>query len=387
MGRGAGGSAFLPRESLGDLIRSLQERGYMVVGPTVRGETVLLRPLDGVGALPRGKKDVQGPGHYRLHESGEDLFFQCTGSPDSPKRSFFPPRQPLFRFHTEAEGFAYDETGLEAPRLALVGVRACDVAAVLIQDRVFGASPDLAVSRCEADRYYGQARRGAFLVAVNCTEPGATCFCASMETGPCAREGFDLAMTELRSGFVVESGSQAGEELLGELPVLPVSPAEQELADLKLQRACEHMGRRLETEGLVEMLDRTIEHPRWDQVARRCLSCGNCTLVCPTCFCSTASEASGLETGSFARDLSWESCYTHEFSYLTTGPHRNTIRGRYRHWLRHKLGTWWEQFGTSGCVGCGRCITWCPVGIDITEEAAALRLGEGKAEPRAGSSF
>ena len=146
-----------------------------------------------------------------------------------------------------------------------------------------------------------------------------------------------------------------------------------ELAELKLQRACEQMGRHLDTEGIKELLDAELEHPEWDDVARRCLSCGNCTMVCPTCFCSTVSDSTYLTGPRATRTRKWESCYTLQFTYTTTGPERNTIRGRYRHWLRHKLGTWWEQFGTSGCIGCGRCITWCPVGIDLTEEIPRLR--------------
>jgi ferredoxin len=161
--------------------------------------------------------------------------------------------------------------------------------------------------------------------------------------------------------------------LLHELPVLEPSPAELELADLKMELASTRMGRIFDNRGSVELLDRNIEHVRWDKVAARCLSCGNCTMVCPTCFCSTVSDSSDLAVKRAARTRRWESCFTHQFSYTTIGPHRHTIRGRYRHWMRHKLGTWWEQFGVSGCVGCGRCITWCPVGIDLTEETAAIR--------------
>jgi ferredoxin len=194
-----------------------------------------------------------------------------------------------------------------------------------------------------------------------------------MGTGPKAAEGFDVAVTELSSGFVAEAGSDTGMSLLQNLPLRVPSPAELELADLKMELARKHMGRRLHTRGIVELLDRNIEHERWDEVAARCLSCGNCTMVCPTCFCSTVSDSSDLDSAKLARTRHWESCFTHQFSYTTMGPHRHTVRGRYRHWMRHKLGTWWEQFGTSGCIGCGRCITWCPVGIDLTEETAAIR--------------
>ncbi len=145
------------------------------------------------------------------------------------------------------------------------------------------------------------------------------------------------------------------------------------MADLKLERAREHMGRQLETAGLKELLDQSLDFPEWNDVAQRCLSCGNCTMVCPTCFCCTVTDTTDLTGAMVTRTRQWESCFTHQFTYTHSGPERSTIRGRYRHWMRHKLCTWWDQFGTSGCVGCGRCITWCPVGIDLTEEARRLR--------------
>ena len=228
--------------------------------------------------------------------------------------------------------------------------------------------------RCETEPWYTQVRQETLIIAVNCTRPSGNCFCASWGTGPKATKGFDLALTELRDGFLVEVGSQRGAKLLEELPVREPTDAEIELAELKLERACDRMGRQLDTTGLKELLDQGIEYPEWDDVARRCLSCGNCTMVCPTCFCCTVSDTTDLAaTKAVTRSRQWESCFTHQFTYTSSGPERNTIRGRYRHWLRHKLSTWWEQFGSSGCVGCGRCITWCPVGIDLTEEVRRLR--------------
>ena len=128
-----------------------------------------------------------------------------------------------------------------------------------------------------------------------------------------------------------------------------------------------------ETHGLRELLQDSLEHPRWDEVAERCLTCGNCTMVCPTCFCTTVEDVTDLTGEQAERWRAWDTCFSLDHSYVHGGSVRPTGRSRYRQWMTHKLGTWWDQFGTSGCVGCGRCIAWCPVGIDITEEAAALR--------------
>jgi ferredoxin len=138
------------------------------------------------------------------------------------------------------------------------------------------------------------------------------------------------------------------------------------------------MGRAMETDGLPALLARNPEHPRWAQVAERCLTCGNCTLSCPTCFCHTVEDVADLAGTTAERVRRWDSCFTSEFSYIHGGSVRPSARSRYRQWLTHKLSAWHDQFGTSGCVGCGRCITWCPAKIDITEEVHAIREGRRK---------
>lgn len=369
-----GGLLFLPRAALDDLIQLLRHQGYTVLGPTIRHHAVSLEPIESAEQIPQGVNDQQDGGHYRLVPGDRELRFEYVVGPDGPKTYLFPAKLPLFQFHVENGRFVLDEGQPEVPKYAMLGVRPCELAAIRVQDRVFGVD-DPRTFRCESETWYREARRQALFIAVNCTSPSGTCFCASWGTGPEATEGFDLALTELRGGFIVAVGSDRGRALVEQLPVRPPTAAELELAELKLQRARERMGRHLETEGVKDLLDKNLEHPEWDDVALRCLSCGNCTMVCPTCFCCSVSDSTYLGEDRVTRTRYWESCYTHQFTHTTTGPERNTIRGRYRHWLRHKLGTWWDQFGTTGCIGCGRCITWCPVGIDLTEEIAHLREG------------
>ncbi len=350
----------------------LLARGYRVIAPVLRDGVIRLRSVTAADQMAHGLRDQQEPGAYRLAPGDTDLSFEYVVGPDSAKGSLFPPAQRLYQFHLEKDRFVLDAGPEQVPKLAFVGVRPCDLAAMRTQDRVFGAD-NPGTLRCESEVYYVETRRQAFVVAVNCIHPSGTCFCVSMGTGPEASTGFDVALTELRDGFLLATGSERGVELAAHLPTRAPSPTELELAELKMRAAREHMGRSLDTHGLKEMLDETLEHPQFDNVATRCLSCGNCTLVCPTCFCSTVSDATELSDNKATRTRQWESCYTHQFTYTTAGPVRNTIRGRYRHWFRHKLGTWFDQFGMSGCVGCGRCITWCPVGIDLTAEAVRIR--------------
>jgi ferredoxin len=128
----------------------------------------------------------------------------------------------------------------------------------------------------------------------------------------------------------------------------------------------------LETKDLKDKLLNQLENPHWEDIASRCLGCTNCTLVCPTCFCHSVEEVADLTQDRIVRERQWDSCFNLAFSHSGGGSVRNDIRSRYRQWMTHKLAYWIDQFGSSGCVGCGRCITWCPVGIDLTAEVATL---------------
>jgi sulfhydrogenase subunit beta (sulfur reductase) len=192
-------------------------------------------------------------------------------------------------------------------------------------------------------------------------------------------------LTELLEGrhrFVVEVGSEAGAALLGRVAHAPADEGDARDADTVVEAAAGRMGRALRAEGVRDVLLRNLEHPRWEEVAGRCLACANCTLVCPTCFCATVEDTTDLAGAEAERVRRWDSCFTLEHSHLHGGPVRMSIKSRYRQWLTHKLASWIDQFGMSGCVGCGRCITWCPVGIDLTEEVAAIRAGTEPQEVR-----
>jgi sulfhydrogenase subunit beta (sulfur reductase) len=381
-----GSRHFLPRSDFEQFFLVLHKEGYTVVGPKVTDGAIMLQPVASSAELPHGIRDHQDGGFYRLEEGDPDLLFEYVVGPNGPKKYFFPAQLPLFQFHVQGERFDLDAGPPQVPKLAFLGVRPCELAAIRVQDRVFGRD-DPRMFRCESEPWYLQIRQESLLIAVNCTRPGGTCFCASWGTGPEATEGHDLALTELKDGFVLAVGSKRGAALAEKLTLRDASGAELELASLKMELAREHMGRTLETEGLKKLLDESIESPEWEDVARRCLSCGNCTMVCPTCFCCTISDTTDLSGRQITRTRYWESCYTHQFTYTIAGPERNTIRGRYRHWMRHKLCTWWDQFDCSGCVGCGRCITWCPVGIDLTEGSQRLREAIPKHAARPAAKF
>jgi ferredoxin len=355
------------------LLDALRRRGYATVGPTVRDGAVVYDEVRTASDLPAGWTDEQDGGHYRLHESdGEALFGYAVG-PHSWKRHLQPPSRVLWRTRRVDRGFAAETDAEPPPRYAFVGMRPCELAALLVQDRVF-------LGDAFPDPDYRRRRESAFLLVVNCGAPAGTCFCESMGTGPGSGPGFDLALTELieedRHDFLVEVGSERGAAVAASLPHRRAEPAELEAAARVVREAKGRMGRALETGGLKERLERSHEDPHWDEVARRCLTCGNCTMVCPTCFCATVEDSTDLPGTRAERRSVWDSCFSIEFSYVHGGSVRTSAGARYRQWITHKLATWHDQFGVSGCVGCGRCITWCPVGIDITAEARAVGPGE-----------
>ncbi len=366
-----GSRAVLTLEGLEQLITLLRGQGYQVVGPTLRDGAIVYDEVEELADLPAGWTDEQDAGSYRLIKRDDGALFGYTLAAQSWKRLLHPPRRRLWRAET-GEGrndFVMVEEQPEIAKLALLGVRACELRAIAIQNTVFTRGPF-------TDPVYKTRHDSTFVVVVNCDHAGGTCFCASMGTGPRALGGFDLALTELIDGerhvFLVEVGSTSGARVLRGLPYEPVSESDLAAAERVYAQAEMSMVRTLDTNGIKEFLYANADHPRWDDVANRCLACGNCTSVCPTCFCTTVEDTTDLSGRVAERWQRWDSCFTLDFSYIHGGSVRGTGRERYRQWLTHKLAAWIDQFDSSGCVGCGRCITWCPVGIDLTEEIRAM---------------
>jgi ferredoxin len=360
----------LSRSGLQALLDALVGRGYALKGPTIRDGAIVYDTIASTTDLPAGWTDQQDGGRYRLERRPDDALFGFAVGPHSWKRFLHPPVETVVKVRRDASGLKFEQSEPDMPRHAFIGVRSCELHAITIQDRVLCEGPYI-------DPGYARRRAGAFILAVNCSEAGGTCFCVSMGTGPKARDGYDLALTELMDGdrheFLVEVGSEAGAEVLAAAPSRPATESDLAAAAVVVQRTASRMGRELRTDGLKELLQGNPEHPQWEKVAERCLSCCNCTMVCPTCFCTTVKDQSDLAGTTAERVRSWDSCFSLDFSYLHGSSVRTSTRARYRQWMTHKLAHWIDQFGTSGCVGCGRCITWCPVGIDITQEAAAIR--------------
>ena len=358
-----------PQGGLDALVELLLADGFRVVGPVVTGGVIAYDDLSSGDDLPTGWAVEQAPGRWRMHETGDQTRFGYTPGAASWKQYVFPAHQEVLRIRRTDGSFAVTRPPAPERPFAFIGVRDCEVRALEVLDRV-QLDPDY------PDPRYAERRRDAFIVAVTCAVPSATCWCTSMDGGPVPQHGFDLLLTELNDSdghrLLAESGTDRGAELLARLPGSLATPLDRSAADAVGVAATAQLAPKLSGKELPTLLAGTELHPHWEEVADRCLACSNCTMVCPTCFCSTFTDHPELEPDVASRTQEWASCFQLDHSNLGGRPVRASVSARYRQWLTHKLATWTEQFGTSGCVGCGRCTTWCPAGIDIVQETLAL---------------
>jgi ferredoxin len=358
--------AFLQRERMQALIDVLAAAGYAVYGPRVRGGVVALDPLADASDMPWGIVDHPEPGRYVLEHTGAARCFGWNLAAQGLKPFVFAPREVVWRVERSADGrLRFESAPASSQRIAVIGARACDLAGLALLDRHFlGAASGAGT--------YAARRSALFIVGVDCARSASTCFCASTGDGPALEHGYDIGLSEVEDGFLVWAGSDAGAELVARLPLETAAPEQLEAAAGACSGAAAAQTRGLPSRHLARALSRVLDHEEWEAVARRCLACGSCTAECPTCFCHALSTEPEVDHGWAAQVREWDSCFAAGHSLLHGRPLRGDRLTRYRQWLTHKLGTWHEQYGRSGCVGCGRCIVWCPAGIDLTAEVEAL---------------
>jgi sulfhydrogenase subunit beta (sulfur reductase) len=365
-----GDEVVLPVAALSTLLDLLVQDGFQPIGPTIQDGHLVLDSLSSVADLPQGWTTEADAGTFRLARRQDKAYFGFNLGQESWKKFLFPSQLALFRAQRQESGLTFQAIPDTAPPYALIGVRACELAALAVHDRTLRHGPYI-------DPVYDSRRQAHFIVAVNCTESDAACFCASLGTGPGVEAGFDLALTEIINAdshqFLVQTGSPKGETMLARIPGQPVTTAHQEQARGMIQVAARSQTRAMQTDDLPGILYSRYDHPQWDDVAARCLSCSNCALVCPTCFCHAIVDRADLEGEEAERWRVWDVCHMLDHSYIHGGWLRTSTKSRYRQWLTHKLATWIDQFGCLGCIGCGRCLVWCPVAIDITAELRAIR--------------
>jgi ferredoxin len=359
------------RDALPKLILNLRSLGYAVVGPKLADGTIRLTEITRFEDMAAGVVDVQAPGKYRLEGSSSFVFSGVNG-PDSAKKFLHPACVQLVRLEDE-RGPRVQRAFHADKKYAFFGLRPCDLKAVEVLDRV------MMMPQYE-DPVYVPLRRNSIVIVVNCGRAGENCFCASMGTGPKAKGGYDVAVTEL-PGRVVVDVVDGRMDLMEGVQMKPATEEDLREEQALVDKVTGDLQKRIDRENPSDFIYEGVESPVWKDVAERCLGCGNCTMVCPTCFCNIITDVTDMRDGSVTRERVWDSCLSKNFTYSAGGNPRLERKARYRQFVMHKFAYWPDQFGLYGCVGCGRCITWCPVGIDISETVNEILRSQGDKRP------
>lgn len=347
----------IEKGAISDMLMALSS-SYKLIGPKVQSDVITLGeiiPAD----LPFHVKDIQIAGSYRLDSEKSNYLFSFSIGPDSFKRFLFPPEIELFKWRYREKGLdSFQPLEISVP-IVLFGLRACDTEALILYDRIFAE-----------DWYYKKIRDKSIVIAINCLFPNENCFCPSLSTGPEVRRA-DLIITELEDRLLLEVQNNRILDFLKELKTERADDFDIKSKDQVVKRCRELIKKQIDIKNLSFLLKK-LENTVWKEIAEIDLECGNCTQVCPTCFCNSTFDKLKLSDISKkayqgVRIRVWDSCFSRNFSKVHGGNFRPSRRARYRHWFMHKFNYMEEQFGIKGCVGCGRCITWCPAGIDVTE--------------------
>ncbi|TCS40122.1 4Fe-4S dicluster domain-containing protein [Reinekea marinisedimentorum] len=355
-------SGFLQYEKFNQLFSQLQSAGYGCVGPSVIDGAVQFGKISSVAQLPQGIELTVKPGSVRVAKGDHQRYFAWPNGAQGIKPWLYRSRELLWRAEQTEQGFVFNRPEVNAEPIAFIGARACDLAALQLQDLhfMYGDYPD---------PFYSAHRNALFIVGVNCSHTGNTCFCASTGDGPEIQSGFDLLLDELDDGFIVRFGSEKGLKIFEQLELTPVSAEGHVDAKAQIAEVIAAQERALLHENMHANIFSNLDDREWDSVAEKCLACGNCTMVCPTCFCHREVEVQALDGKSSQHIREWDSCFNQDHSYIHGITIRDETRLRYRQWMSHKLGSWRDQYDRTGCTGCGRCISWCPAAIDFVAEA------------------
>lgn len=344
----------LDRDGLEGVIQALRRREFALVGPTVRDGAIVVDHITSLDDLPSGWSDEQESGSYRLARRSDGALF-AHAAPALPWKHFAQPAtEQLFAAERTPEGIRFVGTEAHARKKAFVGIAPCDLAALDLLGR-----PE-----------------GLFAIAVRCSKPAPTCFCGSFSAIHQLDHRCDLALTEILEGehrFFVEIFSEAGVEILNDVKSRTPTPSDTKAVAAVHEQGRQAAHRSVDIDGLSDALSDAFEHPKWASVSSKCLACGNCTMVCPTCFCNTVEDGSALDGKRAWRTRRWDSCFSLKFSYIHGGSVRASAASRFRQRVLHKFLWSREKYGAPGCVGCGRCIAWCPAAIDITQEVKGFQ--------------
>jgi len=336
-------SKILKKERLSGFLERLV-RDRQVFAPVKKGEVILIREID----------------------SPSQVILEYRNAKESPKSVFFPQRETLFRYRAEKGKAEVDVPSGAGKGRVLFGIRPCDARGLLLLAKVFCSG--------SSDPYYTDKRSSMVVVSLGCVDPNPSCFCLSMGGGPCSAEGSDLLLLDLGDRYIAQAESEKGVALLEDQAFEKSDEKSLSLAEKTRKQAEASMQPVAKKANLEQELERLFSDPVWKDLAESCLSCGICTYLCPTCHCfDLCDEASG-QAGERIRV--WDSCQFPLFTQQASGFNpRPTVKERFRQRIMHKLSYLPKSQSMTGCVGCGRCVTECPVNLDIREVMVSLSEG------------
>jgi len=290
----------------------------------------------------------------------KEIALDYTNSDVSPKGCFFPQTEKTLTYTNTGDKLEINDA-CEEEKTVIFGIRPCDIKSILALDPVFYGK--------FVDDYYTNKRENTLIIGLSCQKVASTCFCNAFNSGPCDGSGSDLMFTELGDKYFVEVNTEKGRSLVDAYGQFFGTQDTDQLAKAKEEhekKLSEQFVRKVALDGVKEVLDNNFELPYWEKVFKKCLGCGTCTFVCPTCHCFDIFDLTkGLFTGE--RYRCWDSCMFPDFTLMAGGHNpRPTKKERVRNRFMHKLKYHMDRYNLDGCVGCGRCIAKCPVNIDIT---------------------
>jgi sulfhydrogenase subunit beta (sulfur reductase) len=324
----------------------------------------LLKTYDVFGPV----KNKRGQTVFKHLDNTNDLDLNYDSTMLGPRRFIYPSRQMLFDIDRKTGNYKTVLPEQNKNRLVFA-IHPCDMHAVSVLDRTFLGN--------FKDTYYSKLRQETLTVVLNCNQACGNGFCASMGTGPFLqlKDGFDIVLTAKEQDYLIEFGSNKGKITVKKADGL-MKARRRDFSEKKEieKRAKNSFTKQLDTAGLPELLMRNLDHPVYKRTAEaRCLGCTNCTMVCPTCYCYNIEDKTSYDLKTTTRSRYWDSCQELNFARVHEGNFRSSRQARLRQFVTHKLATWVQQYGCFGCVGCGRCMSWCPTKIDLTEMAKEIQ--------------
>jgi len=301
------------------------------------------------------KKD--GHADFEQIKAGKDVYLEYENTKKPAKEIFFPQSEEMFSYCDTGDEVKIEEK-LDDSKKVLFGVRPCDAKSLNMLDKVF--NNDL-----YQDVYYAARRKNSIIVVIGCNEPSTTCFCTSFGIGPMSEEGADIFMIDTGDSYVVKAVTDKGKEILSSFSNFnEASEEDLQQADKIKEQAVAGITSKIEVTGLKEKLDGMFESSIWDTLHEKCLGCGACAYLCPTCHCFDITDDAVNAKGERVRN--WDSCMFPLFTLHGSGHNpRPTGKERIRQRVMHKFNYFVKNFDEMACVGCGRCIKNCPVNLDI----------------------